>query len=73
MLGSLRLISSHTLFTASTDGAVPVIRSLPSCRVMLEILPLMPHVGHLYARILPEGREAIERAGRFVQAMLPGD
>jgi epsilon-lactone hydrolase len=57
------------------DDAVRIADRLKAagCRVMLEILPRMPHVGHLYARILPEGREAIERAGRFVQAMLPGD
>ncbi len=36
-------------------------------KVDLEIWPRMPHAWHLYARILPEGREAIERIGRFVQ------
>jgi len=40
------------------------------CKVELEVWPRMPHAWHLYARILPEGREAIERAGRFVQSML---
>jgi hypothetical protein len=30
----------------------------------------MPHAWHLYARILPEARQAIENAGRFVQNML---
>jgi epsilon-lactone hydrolase len=37
------------------------------CDAEIEIWPRMPHAWHLYARILPEGREAIERAGRFVQ------
>lgn len=41
------------------------------CQVELQVWSRFPHVGHLYARILPEGREAIARAGRFVQAMLP--
>jgi epsilon-lactone hydrolase len=40
------------------------------CRVELEVWPRMPHAWHLYARILPEGRQAIERAGRFVQSVL---
>lgn len=41
------------------------------CKVEIEVWPRMPHVWHLYARILPEGRAAIERAGRFVQETLP--
>jgi epsilon-lactone hydrolase len=40
------------------------------CKVELEIWPRMPHAWHLYARILPEGRKAIENAGRFLQNML---
>lgn len=42
------------------------------CEVEIEIWPRMPHAWHLYARILPEGREAIVRAGRFVQDNLAG-
>jgi hypothetical protein len=30
----------------------------------------MPHAWHLYARILPEGRQAIQKAGRFMQNKL---
>ena len=37
------------------------------CDIEIEVWPRMPHAWHLYARILPEGREAIARAGRFVQ------
>ena len=40
------------------------------CHAELEIWPRMPHAWHLYARILPEGRQAIARAGRFVQHCL---
>jgi epsilon-lactone hydrolase len=40
------------------------------CKVEIEVWPRMPHAWHLYARILPEGREAIEHIGRFVQNML---
>jgi acetyl esterase/lipase len=36
-------------------------------RAELEIWPRMPHVWHLYARILPEGRQAVARVGDFVR------
>jgi epsilon-lactone hydrolase len=36
-------------------------------RVEIEIWPRMPHVWQLYARVLPEGRRAIERIGAFVR------
>jgi len=39
--------------------------------VEIEVWPRMPHAWHLYARILPEGRAAIARAGHFVQSWLP--
>jgi acetyl esterase/lipase len=35
--------------------------------VELEEWPRMPHGWHHYARIIPEGRRAIERIGVFVQ------
>ena len=35
--------------------------------VELELWPRMPHVWQIMARIIPEGREAIERIGRFVR------
>jgi len=54
------------------DDAVRMAGKLKAagCKVQLEIWPRMPHAWHLYARILPEGRQAIENAGRFVQNML---
>ncbi len=56
------------------DDAVRMAAQLQAagCRTEIEIWPRMPHAWHLYARILPEGREAIERAGRFVRGMLGG-
>jgi epsilon-lactone hydrolase len=36
------------------------------CEVELDVWPKMPHVWHLYARILPEGRQAIDRIGQFL-------
>lgn len=38
--------------------------------VELEEWPRMPHVWHHYARLIPEGRHAIERIGKFVQTRL---
>jgi monoterpene epsilon-lactone hydrolase len=36
------------------------------CAAELEIWPRMPHVWQLYARFLPEARQAVERIGRFI-------
>ncbi len=38
--------------------------------VKIEIWPRMPHAWQLYARILPEGRQAIVRVGEFLQDKL---
>ena len=40
------------------------------CEVEIEVWPRMPHAWHLYARILPEGRQAIEQIGTFLQRRL---
>jgi epsilon-lactone hydrolase len=37
------------------------------CEVALEIWPRMPHVWHLFASMMPEGRRAITRIGNFVR------
>jgi len=42
------------------------------CRVELEIWPRVPHVWQLFARILPEARQAVERIGTFVDAETSG-
>jgi monoterpene epsilon-lactone hydrolase len=38
--------------------------------VRLEIFDGMPHVWHVFASYLPEGREAIDKIGQFVDARL---
>jgi monoterpene epsilon-lactone hydrolase len=40
------------------------------CDVEIEIWPRMPHVWQVYARVLPEGRQAIERIGEFLQSKM---
>jgi monoterpene epsilon-lactone hydrolase len=40
------------------------------CRVELEIWPRMPHAWHVWARMMPEARTAIERIGAFVQSKM---
>jgi len=40
------------------------------CWVELEIWPRMPHVWHLFAPVMPEARQAIERIGEFVTAVI---
>ena len=54
------------------DDAVRMAAGLKAaeCRTEIEIWPRMPHAWHLYARILPEGRTAIEHIGRFVRSVL---
>jgi monoterpene epsilon-lactone hydrolase len=37
------------------------------CEAEVEIWQQMPHVWHLYARLVPEGRRAIARIGEFLQ------
>jgi acetyl esterase/lipase len=36
--------------------------------VTLEVWPEMIHVWHVFAKLLPEGQQAIDRIGEFVQA-----
>jgi epsilon-lactone hydrolase len=43
---------------------------MAGCEVEIEVWPKMPHVWHLYARVLPEGRQAIDRIGRFLEHWL---
>jgi acetyl esterase/lipase len=50
------------------DDAVRMAEAMRAagCEVELGVWPKMPHVWHLYARILPEGRQAIDRIGHFL-------
>jgi epsilon-lactone hydrolase len=40
------------------------------CEVEIDVWPRMPHVWHLYARLLPEARLAMNRIGEFLQARI---
>ena len=47
------------------DDAVRMAEKLKiaGCDIEIEVWPRMPHVWQLYARIVPEGRDAIEHIG----------
>jgi monoterpene epsilon-lactone hydrolase len=51
------------------DDAVRMAEAMRAagCEVELDVWPKMPHVWHLYARILPEGRQGIDRIGQFLE------
>jgi monoterpene epsilon-lactone hydrolase len=55
------------------DDAVRMVESMQRahCRAELQTWPRMPHVWHLLAPVLPEGREAIAEIGKFLQRTLP--
>ena len=50
------------------DDAVRMAEAMRTagCDIELDVWPKMPHVWHLYARILPEGRQAIDHVGHFL-------
>jgi acetyl esterase/lipase len=54
------------------DDAVRMADKLKAagCSVEIEIWPRMPHAWHLYARIIPEGKRAVERIGAFVRRQM---
>jgi len=54
------------------DDAVRMAEKMrvAGCDVELEVWPRMPHAWHLYARILPEARLAIDRIGGFLREKL---
>lgn len=56
------------------SGAIALAVRLGEHRVhsLLEIVPDMFHVWHLFAAVLPEAQDAIERAGQFVETTLSG-
>jgi monoterpene epsilon-lactone hydrolase len=56
------------------DDAVRMAERLRAagCRVVLEVWPRMPHVFQLFARILPEARDAIAHIGAFLRAEWAG-
>jgi epsilon-lactone hydrolase len=54
------------------DDAVRVADTMRAagCAAELELWDRMPHVWHLYARFVPEGRRALARVGEFLQARM---
>jgi monoterpene epsilon-lactone hydrolase len=54
------------------DDAVRMVDKMRAagCAAEVEIWEKMPHVWHLYARVIPEGRRAIARVGEFLQARM---
>ena len=54
------------------DDAVRMADKLRSAGsdVAIEVWPRMPHAWHLYARILPEGRDAVQQIGTFLRSKL---
>ena len=66
---SLIQVGSDEILRDDAERMAEKLRSA-ACAVELEIWPRMPHVWHLFARIVPEGRQAIERIGDFVRRAL---
>ena len=54
------------------DDAVRMAEKMRTagCDVEIDVWPRMPHAWHLYARIVPEGRLAIDRIGAFLRKRL---
>jgi monoterpene epsilon-lactone hydrolase len=54
------------------DDSIRMAERLRSagCDVEIEVWPRMPHVWQVYARVLPEGRQAIARIGDFLQSQM---
>ena len=54
------------------DDAVRMAERLrrASCKVDLQVWPLMPHVWQLFGPVLPEARQAIAAIGTFLRAHL---
>jgi|SRR5437764_1185003 len=66
---SLIQVGSDEILRDDAERMADKLRAA-GCRVEIEIWPRMPHVWQLYARILPEGRRAIERIGAFLRREL---
>jgi acetyl esterase/lipase len=66
---SLIQVGSDEILRDDAERMAERLRSA-GCTVELEVWPRMPHVWQLFARILPEGRRALERIGEFVRPRL---
>jgi monoterpene epsilon-lactone hydrolase len=63
---SLLQVGSDEILRADAERMATRLRQA-GCVAELEVWPRMPHVWHLFARILPEGRQAVARVGDFVR------
>ena len=64
-VGSAEILLDDALALAAAAGRA-------NAPVRLEIWPQMPHVWHIFAFMLPEGRKAIETAGAFLSGAMSG-
>jgi acetyl esterase/lipase len=69
---SLIQVGSDEILRDDADRMAERLRGA-GCSIELEVWPRMPHVWQLFARILPEGRRAIERIGGFLRPRLAAD
>jgi monoterpene epsilon-lactone hydrolase len=66
---SLIQVGSDEILRGDSERMAERLRSA-GCEVELQVWPRMPHVWHLFARILPEGRRGIAQVGDFVRRRL---
>jgi acetyl esterase/lipase len=66
---SLIQVGSDEILLDDSAGMARRLRAAGR-NVILDVWPRMPHVWQLYARILPEAREALETIGTFVRSRL---
>lgn len=69
---SLLQVGSDEILRADAERMTESLRQA-GCVAELEVWPRMPHVWHLYARILPEGQQAVTRVGDFVRGAFAAD
>ena len=68
----VRRLRGKASIELKSPGEIEAMRAA-GCRVELEVWPRMPHVWHLYVRVLPQARRAIERISGFVRAEILPD
>ena len=67
-MGSPLMVQVGSIETLLDDSTVLAKRAKAAgVEVELDVWDDMPHVWHLFAPILPEARQAIERLGAFIK------